>query len=765
MKKILSVLLVAVLMLGVLVACNNNNQEPTPLENAKSYLQTMYKDKKPITPVDYERVGVVIVEGVTYTVTWTVDVTEGVVITKSEDGKTVTIDVDEKAAADIPYVLTATIADAEGNTISLEFNYTVPKFEELSFDAYVEAAAGDPVITKGVITALIAKSKGASYNCIYMNDANGGYYVYNLQQDPVADLKLEVGMTIRATGTKDVYNGTHEVKDANIEIIDSNKVDLTVVDFTELFANAADLKAEALVYPQAQLVTIKGVTITGQDAANGYYKFKLGELESYVRISSSTCPLTKDEQAAMKQAHTDHLGYTADVTGVICVYSGAFYLTPVTADAFTNFVLPERDDAGKVAFEKDNLSFATTISKGGESELPVTGATYSDVTISWASDSELAVVNGNKLNVTVPTETATIKLTATITSGEATETKEFEVKILAGSMTYEQIVDAAYGLAAGEALEGTYRLFGVITSVDTAWNDQYSNITVTIQVGDKADKLIQCFRLKGDGAKDLKVGDAITVDGVLKNYNGTIEFDAGCQLVGMGEIASQGTILDIAYALQPGESTEESYTLTGVISSVNTPWSDQYSNITVTIIVDGNTEKPMMCFRLKGEGAQGLKVGDTITVTGTFTNYNGTIEFNAGCTLDKLVPGEGGEEDTEGTTPDTPVTGNYGTLESPLTVTEAMTLCAGLADGTCSAEKVYAKGTITKIGESGNYYKNVYFSDGTTEMLIYTVNLSDGMTELKVGDTVTVCGFIKNYMGTIEFASNGGEYVYIVAIH
>ncbi len=763
MKKILSVLLVAVLMLGILVGCNPNKpdggEEASPLENAKSYLQTMYKDKNTITPVDYERVGVVIVEGVTYTVTWTVNVTEGIVITKSEDGKTVTIDVDEKAAADIPYVLTATIADAEGNTVTLEFNYTVPKFAELSFDAYVEAAAGDPVITKGVITALIAKSKGASYNCIYMNDANGGYYIYGMEQDPITDLNLEVGMTIRATGTKDIYNGTHEIKDANIEIVDSNKVDLTVVDFTELYANAADLKAEALVYPQAQLVTIKGVTITGQDASNGYYKFKLGELESYVRISSSTCPLTKDEQAAMKQAHTDHLGYTADVTGVICVYSGAFYLTPVTADAFTNFVLPERDDAGKVAFEKENLSFATTISKGGDTELPVTGATYSDVTISWASDSELAVVEGNKLTVTIPTETATVKLTATITCGEATETKEFEVKILAGSMTYEQIVDAAYGLQPGENLEGNYRLFGVITSVDTAWSDQYNNITVTIQVGDLADKPIMCFRLKGDGAKDLKVGDAITVEGSFTNYNGTIEFNAGCVLVSMGEAISQGAILDIAYALQPGESTEESYTLTGVISAVNTAWSDQYQNITVTIIVDGNTEKPMMCFRLKGEGAQGLKAGDTITVTGTFTNYNGTIEFNAGCTLDELVPGEGGD-----TTPDTPVTGNFGSLETPLTVTEAMTLCADLTDGTASSEKVYAKGTVTRIGEGGNYYKNVYFSDGTTEMLIYTLNPMDGMGELKVGDTITVCGYVKNYMGTIEFASYNGEYVYIVAV-
>ena len=81
------------------------------------------------------------------------------------------------------------------------------------------------------------------------------------------------------------------------------------------------------------LVTVKGVEITGEDAGSGYYKFKLGSLESYVRISSSVCPLTKDEQAQFIAAHAEHLGWIANVTGVLCVYDGSFYLTPATVDA------------------------------------------------------------------------------------------------------------------------------------------------------------------------------------------------------------------------------------------------------------------------------------------------------------------------------------------------------------------------------------------------------------------------------------------------
>ena len=752
MKKILSVLLVAVLMLGVLVACNNIpsiGEEPSALENAKSYLQTMYKDKSTTTAADFERVGVLVVDGVKYTVTWTVDVTEGITISVSEDGKTVHFDVDEESSKEIPYTLTATISDAEGQTIALEFKYTIPKFAVTSFADYMAAKEGDTVVVEGIVVGINSKAAGNTRNHLFIMDESGvgGYYSYQMEADPVADLGIAVGMTVRVTGPVTPYNGMQEIKGGVATVLDTNIKEFAPVDITEKWVEGTDFN-QFVALP----VVVKGVTLGGQELANAtsqYLFFSLNGVEGYVRTYVTDFPTTlkAEDKGTIDAAHAEKFGYVADVTGILITYSGKPYLIPTSVDCFYNVTLPERNDAEKVAFEKENLSFATTISKGGEMDLPG-AATYSDVvSITWESNSELAVVNGNKLNITIPTETATIKLTATITCGEATDTKEFEVKILAGSMTYEQIVDAAYGLAVGEALEGTYRLFGVITSVDTAWSDQYSNITVTIQVGDKADKPIQCFRLKGDGAKDLKVGDAITVDGVLKNYNGKIEFDAGCQLVGMGEVVSQGAILDIAYALQPGEVTEESYTLTGVISSVDTPWSDQYSNITVTIIVDGNTEKPMMCFRLKGEGAQGLKVGDTITVTGTFTNYNGTIEFNAGCTLDKLVPGEGGEQGGEEQQPVGDVTTNAGVeikegvayLMSMNQVTNGHTVyvCGGIDQDrylVTSTDKAAALQIFVEKTDAG--YKFYTTIDGAKKYINVTTN-DAGKTAVLYQDTCT----------------------------
>ncbi len=108
---------------------------------------------------------------------------------------------------------------------------------------------------------------------------------------------------------------------------------------------------------------------------------------------------------------------------------------------------------------------------------------------------------------------------------------------------------------------------------------------------------------------------------------------------------------------------------------------------------------------------------------------------------------------------------NYGTLNTPVTTTYAHSVCANFANNESSANPFYVKGKVTKIGEVGGYYKNVYFTDGTTEMLIYTINMGDGINGFKVGDIITAYGYIKNYKGTIEMATyNDSVYVYVVKV-
>ena len=217
---------------------------------------------------------------------------------------------------------------------------------------------------------------------------------------------------------------------------------------------------------------------------------------------------------------------------------------------------------------------------------------------------------------------------------------------LPSTATPQQIVDKAYEFAtSGETMIGEYTLSGVITSIDTAYDSGYGNITVTIDVDD-ADKSLMCYRLSGTGIDALKVGYSITVKGALGSYNGKPQFTQGCTLVSYKEGTIESTvpstatpqeIVDAAYAaMESGEPMIGEYTLTGVIKSIDTAYSEQYKNITVTMLVNG-TDKTVQCFRLAGDDVANLEVGDTITVKGSFGSYNGVVQFNAGSTLVSFV--------------------------------------------------------------------------------------------------------------------------------
>ena len=360
--------------------------------------------------------------------------------------------------------------------------------------------------------------------------------------------------------------------------------------------------------------------------------------------------------------------------------------------------------------------------------------------VTWTADSETVnfIVNENK-TVTVdvdeknPQEVFYV-LTGTITNeaGESVSVSfnhRVPAAMILEGLSYEEIVAAAYTLEDGLAMEEPQRLFGTVVRIPTAYSEQYGNITVDIQIGDLADQLIQCYRLSGEGVADLKVGDQITVEGILKNYKGTIEFDKGCVLVGYGEIVSQAAILDAAYALEDGAAMPSMTALEGEIVKIDTPWSPDYQNITVTIVCDGKAEQSIMCYRLSGEGAETLAVGDKIAVYGTIKNYKGTIEFDKGC---KLIP--------------------YGAAKDVRTLLAAYTL----EDGLSMDKPATLTGVIVNIPTPYSPdYKNITVDivvAGLADYQIQCYRLSgEGAETLAVGDIITVTGTIKNYKGTIEF--------------
>ena len=359
-----------------------------------------------------------------------------------------------------------------------------------------------------------------------------------------------------------------------------------------------------------------------------------------------------------------------------------------------------------------------------------------------AEDVAVVVPNENGMVTIDVNENATAEvayvLVATLTDGTETKSLSWNHTVPAAmnvdGMTYGEILEMLYAFEDQQASEDPYRLYGTITSIDTAWSEDYKNITVTIVVPGYEDKPVQCYRLKGEGAKDLKVGDIITVEGVLKRYKSTYEFDAGCQLIGFGEIVDQKALLKAAFALAEGASMDYPAVLTGKIVKIPSAWSDEYGNITVDMEIDGQI---VQCYRLKGEGAKDLAEGDVITVTGIIKNYKGTIEYDAGCVMTNRVSGggvaQGPSSDPNKIIPDA----------LKLAPGEKMAYRATLTGEVVSVDTPYdpGYGNVTVTMKVQGYKFQCYRMVG------------DGIDQIRETDTITVSGVIENYNGKLEFGA------------
>lgn len=201
------------------------------------------------------------------------------------------------------------------------------------------------------------------------------------------------------------------------------------------------------------------------------------------------------------------------------------------------------------------------------------------------------------------------------------------------------------------------------------------------------------------------------------------------------------------------------------------------------------------------DGVAAINVGDEIIVCGYIRVNNNTQELEFGSAnstyvyVEKNLTNSGSEQPSTGCTcPDCTVedcectdcdncecdycdhdddnggedeTPNYGTKEAPLTVEQALALAAKecLNNNDVTKQIVWMKGILTNVPtDKGSYYQDLYLADegklGIT-IQVYTVNLGDGVAVPAPNDELLVCGYIKNYNGTIEFASNSGTNVKI----
>ncbi len=794
MKRILMLLLAAVLVcsLALFVACDKEQQggedtsaeqtteapstseeettetpgaqEPTDLENAAEYVRQLYKDTT-VTAADYTLVSNVKIGGVDYAITWSVN-TDKIVLTVGEDG-TVSVDVPDESYEDIAYVLTATVKDAAGNTVAKEFNRTVPKFAVTTWEQYMAAKEGDNLIVQGIVVAINSKAAGNTRNHLFLLDESGcgGYYSYQMDVDPVADLGIELGMTVRVAGPAAPYSGMMEIKGGIPTIVNSEIKTFEPIDITDKWVDGTNFN-ELVGMP----VVIKGVTLGGQEletATSQYLFFELNGVQGYVRTYVTDFPTTlkADDKAIIDAAHAEKFGYTADVTGIMITYSGAPYLIPTSVDCFYNFALPERSEAEKVTLEKENLTFESTFTEGCEIDLPTAGVTYPEVSVTWTSNSEFAVVNGGKLTLTMPSETTTIKLTATVACGEATETVEFEVMLIATNFTIEAVTtpeeDVAYKMYINQVTNG----YGVFVSggID---KDRY--LITSQAAADALDVYVEkngdgySFYTTIDGAKKyinitLNESDQVAVlyqDAATSIYTYRSDINAWVATLDgvekyLGTYGTYNTVSasDLKYisAENTGVSqfpmqlvvVSEGQPDYPTIEEIKASENGKYETVGTVVGITGRSllisdETGMMLVYLGS--APACAVGDVVKVSGSTSVYGGAKQFGQGTEVTVL---------------------ESGSVEHPAAV--ELTVAELDAYATASdIEPIYVKVTGT-LAVSGNYYN--FTIDGATIVgsFSYPAGEIKDALDAKADQTFTVEGYI---IGT----ASSGKYLTILVV-
>ncbi len=438
--------LVLIMCLTAFVACDKDKDgqdDLSGLGKAKDYVKQLYINNNEETAADYTVVSKVNIAGTIYNVSWTVAITtegadaDSVKVVAGESN--VTIDVIDMAESEIKYVLTATITDAKGNTETVSFNRKVPKFHVATWKEYAEAKDGKLLVVDGIVTMFNSKKDGASYNNMYIQDNDGAYYAYSMDEDP-KDKNIAVGMKVRLTGTKKNYNGTYELEKVLIkEVLDTNVQEVAPININELLANATSVKDKKLTNLQGSIITLTDAILVEVDDSQKYCYFTVGGIKTYIRPSASAGFLSSKEITAFMKAFKEKIGYTATITGQALVYNNAFYMQPISKDAVEYGAVANLTPAEQVKFVKDNANALSDVTYSGYSvTLPSASDIFTDVKIVWTVDNtEICKIENGVATFTYDDtkEGGKVKLTATYTHATDTTvaplTNEYTLELLA----------------------------------------------------------------------------------------------------------------------------------------------------------------------------------------------------------------------------------------------------------------------------------------------------------------------------------------------
>lgn len=423
-------------------------------------------------------------------------------------------------------------------------------------------------------------------------------------------------------------------------------------------------------------------------------------------------------------------GGKANLKGIVNVYSSKYQIYPNSLDCLE---IVQQTDAEKVEGVKNALSLEEKYSSN------FTLPTSTLVNVTWTVSGTGAVIGENNLvTITQTNEDQQVVFTATITSGDVTDTKVFNVTISRLAITFiKKALDAADALADKATTPDSYMLIGTVKEITSAYSEEYKNVSFILSDG-VWDVLIYRYNL--DDAATIKVGDFVSIAAPMKKFGTTLE--AVATFVKMN-------VTDIATAYKAGnDGTGVDGTIVyGQIVKIGSAYSDQFKNITVTIS-DGTTE--MDCYRLAG--GSDLAVGDYILVTGKPDKYKTTVQFAQGATYTKSAIYVAPicvhvDENADGKCDLCEKQLKFETAEETVNAAYALAVGESLLTQTLT-------GTIKSIDTAYSAdFKNITVTIQVGELADKTISCFRlaGGANLAVGDVITVTGTLLNKDGKVQF--------------
>ena len=699
MRKFLALFLALLMCVGILASCSKDNGgSATTLEQAKDYLYNVMKDKngKEI-PNDYDVVGKIIIENVSFDVTWTTD-NANITIKASSKANMWTVDLPDTNASVIEYTLTATIKAADGSTIQVSFTPKLPAMDNTGVVTAPEA---------GVAYKLFLEQMNLGYTLYAMNSTQDGKNKFiNTTLDPkaAADFYVEIvdgGFKIytEIDGVKNYLHATAQAKEDgkgftkaigfatetdSVFTYNSDRLTYSVSINGEKFGVGTYNAFETISLSEFSYFTAEKINVAG-----GQFPITFMTSEYAETLTPDEKPVTNDPAAdsTLTIAQAIELGnskakeqYTEGkyyVSGTVTEIQNATYGNLVISDGTNSILVYGTYDAtGANRFD----AMATKPAVGDTITVYGVIGKYNDAQIknAWItsqSNHTCEFENGTcKTCGAVDPDSIPAHDTHTDADGNYACDVEGCPEIVAPAadsvLTIEQAIALGNAYQAGSYTAGKYSVTGTVTEIQ---NDTYGNLVISD--GTNTILVYGTYDATGENRFDAMaskpaVGDTITVYGVIGKYN-----DA----------------------------------------QIKNAWITTQANHTCEF--ENGTCKTC-----------GAVDPDSIPAHDTHTDADGNYVCDAEGCPEIVAPA----------------------ADSVLTIEQAIALGGVFAKDKYTTGKYSVTGTVTEI--QNTTYGNLVISDGTNSILVYGTydatgaNRYDKMaTKPAVGDTITVYGVIGKY--------------------